>query len=59
MNQEIESDVTALPCVKQTACGKLLNSTGSSAGALLAWRGGMGEVRGRLKGEGIYVYIYR
>ena len=31
MNQEIESDVTALPCVKQTACGKLLNSTGSSA----------------------------
>jgi len=44
------------------ASGKLLYNTGSSAPVFCdkpeGWDGGLGEVRGRLKREGIYIYIY-
>jgi len=39
------------------ASGKLLYSIGSSAQcSVMVWRGGMGE-GGRLRKEGIYVYL--
>ena len=48
-----------LPGVKQTARGKLLYSTGSSARcSVMTWRGGMEEDEGRLKREGLYGYIW-
>ena len=38
---EIRIDIYTLPWVKQTASGKLLNSTGSSAlYSVMTWRGG-------------------
>ena len=57
---EIGIDMYSLPCVKQTASGKLLDSTGSSVQcSVMTW--GMGwesGVGGKSKREGMYVYIW-
>ena len=51
-------DIYTLPNVKQIASGKQPHSTGRSAQCfVMTYRGGMGKVGGRLKREGIYVYI--
>ena len=56
-NQEIRIDIYTLSCIKQIASGKWLYSTGSSVQCSVGtWRDGMG-VGGRLKREGIYVYV--
>ena len=49
-----------LPHVKQTAGGNLLCDVGNSTQcSVTTQRGGMGwEVGGRLKREGIYVYLW-
>ena len=49
-----------LPYVKQTANRNLLyGSRNSNRGSVSTYRGGMGsEMGGRLKREGIYVYLW-
>ena len=52
--------IYTLPCIRWTANGRLLYSTGTAVqGSEMTYRGGMGVgVRGRLKREeGIYVCI--
>ena len=50
--------ISLLPHIKQIASGKLLSITGSSAQySVMTWRDGMGEMGGRLKLEGTYVYL--
>ena len=59
-NWENNTHIYTLPCVKQIASRKLLYSTESSAqDSMRTWRGGVGGewVGGRLKKEGIYVYL--
>ena len=58
MNWETGIDINTLLCVKQTACGKLLYSTGSSAWcSVVTERGGKeGGLGRRSKRQGIYVY---
>ena len=56
---EIRIDVYPLPCVKWTASGKLLCSTGSSAlCSVMTERAGMRGVGWKLKREGVYVYLH-
>ena len=60
MNWEIRFDINTLPCVKEMAKGRLLNSTGSSAlCSVMIQKDGMGGhgVKVRLKVEGLYVYL--
>ena len=54
MNRESSIETYTLPCVKQIANGKLLNSAGSSAWcSVMTQSGGTGwAVGGRLKREG-------
>ena len=55
LNWESSMDVYPLPCVKQTASGDLLSSTGSSAWCcddLEGWGGGA------FNREGIYEYLW-
>ena len=57
-NSKSNTDIYTLPCVKQLASGKLLYNTASSARySVMTSRGGMGEVGGRIKREGI-MYSY-
>ena len=57
MNSESSTDMHTLPCIKQTAGGKLLCNTGCSAGSsVITSRVGMGGVGGRLRREGIHAY---
>ena len=59
MNWEIRIDIYTLPCVKQTASGTLLYSTGSSAQcSVMTERSGMGGMQGRLKRKGTYACIW-
>ena len=59
MNWEIRIDIYTLPCVKQTASGTLLYSTGSSAQcSVMTERSGIGGEKGMLRREGTYVYLY-
>jgi len=59
MNWEIRIDIYTLPCVKQTASGTLLYSTGSSAQcSVMTERSGIGGEQGRLRREGTYVCIW-
>ena len=53
MNWESGIDIYTLPCVKQTAGGKLLHSTGSSAQCTVMMGVGMA---GEFRREGIHVY---
>jgi len=59
MNEENSIDIYK-PCVKQTASGKLLYNTGSSAWCFgMTRRDGMGvKVGGRFKREGIHVHLW-
>ena len=60
MNCERSIEIYALPCVKEMAKGRLLNSTGSSAlCSVMIQKDGMGGhgVKVRLKVEGLYVYL--
>ena len=59
MNWEIGIDMYTLPRIEQIASGDLLQSTGSLVQSpVVTCVGGMGgEVGGRLKREGIHVYI--
>ena len=58
-NWESSIGIYTLLCVKQTASGKLVYSTGSSARcSVMTESGGMGEVEGVIKKERICVYIY-
>ena len=52
-NEEYSIDIYTLPCVKQTAGGKLLHSTGSSAQCTVMM--GVGRA-GEFRREGIHVY---
>ena len=56
MNWEIGIDIYILPCVRQTASGNLIYSTGSSAPCFVVTRR-VRWGRGRPKRERIYVYI--
>ena len=50
-------DIHTLPCVKQTAGGELLHSTGSSAQcSVMTWIEGMGW-EGGPRGRDIHIYI--
>ena len=56
MNWESSADIYKLPCVKQTASGKLLLTQGSQLGALWwprrSWPSGMGDVGWEAQEEG-------
>ena len=50
---ECSMDMYILRCVKQTASGQLLDSTGSSAQcSVMTLRAGMGEGKGGSRGKG-------
>ena len=58
-NWECHIDVYMLPCIKEISSGKLLYNTGSSLGSVLCddLEGWMQQERGRLKREGMYLYL--
>ena len=59
MNWESRIDLYTLLCVKQIARVKLPYSTGSSVWCyVIASRGGVGRVEGRLEMEGTYVRMW-
>ena len=59
MNWKSSIDIHTPPCVKQISIGKLLHSTGRAQLCALWWPRGVawGRLRGRLKREGIFVYL--
>ena len=58
MNWKTETDMRALPCVKQIARGKLLYDAGTQLGALRWPRGvGWGRLEGGLRGRGIGIHM--
>ena len=59
INREVGTDIHTLPCIKQTASGKLLYSSGSSAWcSVVIWSGGMGGGREAKEGGGIYTHTH-
>ena len=58
-NRESSTDMYTPACVKQTASGKLLHSTGSPAGcSVMTERGGMREGREAKEGGDVHIYTY-